>query len=164
MFFLCWAWNKLLYIIARISISVTVSSALWKQSSFTNGCWGHVWIFAARSRKLTDLLCTWIVFIVWVPPGKWRKWKLRNTFTVSLFICGLNIKAYDWILFIFCFSSILFHDLYHFSLVFMGNLFSCNLIQTPIFPSKSNLHCTVTPDKPAVYTNNSLFSLFHVCS
>ncbi len=71
-----------------------------------------VWIFAARSRKLTDLLCTWIVFIVWVPPGKWRKWNLRNTFTVSLFICGLNIKAYDRILFIFCFSST-FHDLYN---------------------------------------------------
>ncbi len=153
MFFLCWAWNKLLYIIARISISVTVSSALWKQSSFTNGCWGHVWIFAACSRKLTDLLCTWIVFIVWVPPGK---------VILSGFIY-LRSKAYDRILFIFCFSST-FHDLYHFSLVFMGNLLSCNLIQTLIFPSKSNLHCTVTPDKPAVYTNNSLFSLFHICS
>lgn len=90
----------------------------------------HKWLlrtcldFCGLSRKLTLGLFSLPEFL----QGRAGN-NVRYTFSVPLFVCCPNTKAYDQILSIICFNSA-FHDLYHFQLVFMGKLFSCNLIQT----------------------------------
>lgn len=88
-------------------------------------------------------------------------------FTLSLFICALNTKEYD---------QILFASVVHFMtfIIFHWYLWATYLLIQTHLPEnlrpgwlaelsiQKDLNCTITTNKPAVHTNNSLFSPFHM--